>query len=228
MHFTLSRCVVIAMLAIAMVPVAESVAVAGPESDDRSRRPVALANPQISDELLAALPESVLNESTLWVDPNIPPGTPFLVVGPDGKLSVAPGQSAAQVARAESILQAGGLPACRTRATVPIRTTVVVNSGCAAVIGTSPSTTVTYSVETTPPSNGHVSWVPWSFKREKKNIARPPLKPNYQWVYTGQWNSTGGVPGMRVRVQWGEVAAVPKVKFTNGSPIYGWIGTFQY
>lgn len=62
---------------------------------------IAQSNPQLSDELLNSLPESVLDNGSIWVDPSLPPGTAFVLADEDGRMSVAPGQSAEQARAAE-------------------------------------------------------------------------------------------------------------------------------
>lgn len=221
-----------ALLAASVVLVPMGTARADVVSDgDRSETPLAVANPQISDELLQTLPESVLGNSEIWIDPEIPPGTPFLIAGPDGSLSVADGQTPVQRSLAQSALDAAegsmaALASCSTGLVIPgYVTDLVRSSACAAIIGSSPSTRVAYTVTKHKDSKGTVSWVPWSFSKKWENVARPPLQPRYAWVYTGQWNSLGGANNMTVVVPWGAVAAIPKVKFTNGNFI-GWMGSF--
>lgn len=90
---------------------------AGGGDQDRAETPIALANPQISEELLNSLPESILDDGDIWVDPDILPNTPFLLANADGELSVAPGQTSGQMEAAEEVLSADSSPSaarCRT------------------------------------------------------------------------------------------------------------------
>lgn len=207
-----------------LVPLGGGTARAEAPSQDRSGTPIALANPQISVELLNALPESILDNGSIWVDPDMSAETAFLIVEPDGSLAVTEGQNPQQEVAAEEAL-ATPVANCRTAAVVPLKSTLQRTSDCPAIIGTSPSTTITYSVQKNPSSSGFVSWVPWAFTKKWVNVAQPPLAPHYMWVYTGGWHSVGGANNMSVKVPWGAVAAYTKVKFTNGGTI-GWSGSF--
>lgn len=196
------------------------------EIEDRSATPLALANPQVSDDLLESLPASILENSSIWVDPSIPPGTAFLILHPYGRMTVAEGQTERQQADAAKALEAQRLATCYTNVAVPSRTTIERSaSGCPAIIETTPDTMITYTVARDQYSNGFVSWVPWSFKKTRV-YPNPPPSNFYYWRYTGQWNPIGGANNMSVRVPWGEVAAYPKIKFTNGGYI-GWAGSFH-
>lgn len=155
-----------------------------------------------------------------------PMSTPFLTAGSEGTLEPTEGQQPAQMAAAKKIAGSGNSLRCSTRAVVPLKSTKVYTSQCAAIIGMNPNTTITYTVTRDQHSNGFISWVPWAFTKKRVSVVKPPLKPTYFWRYTGAWNKLGGANDMSVRVPWGEVAAVPKVKFTNGAYI-GWAGTFK-
>lgn len=196
---------------------------------DRSETPIARANPQLSRKLLDSLPASILANSKIRVDPNIPPGTPFLIIDPKGRLSVAAGQTQAQVSEATSILTAKSqaLAACRTSAVVPIRVTVTVKSQCAAIIGTTDSVKVNYQVSNSPSTSGVVSWRPEGYKKVKVCVdRRPPLLPLCHYEWRSYWGTGQPSPGT-AWVTWGQVAAMPRVKFANGSYTLGWAGTFM-
>lgn len=203
---------------------------AAPGTPDRSSTPIARANPQISEELLNSLPASILDSSTIWIDPSIPPGTAFLMAGKDGTLRVAEGQSAEQsrVAK-ESLGEEGAFAAaaCRTSVAVPVGVSnLVVKSSCAAVIGANDSATVTYTV-TKGDTSGTVSWQPEGNKKVKICKARkPPLLPVCHYEWQPYWGV--GQPGAgHATVTWGQVAAFPRVKFSNGG-IVGWNGYFSH
>lgn len=201
---------------------------------DRSRTPIAQANPQISVELLDALPESILNDA-IHVDADISPDTPFLIADEAGNVTVAPGQSKAQTEAAKRLvtgseLDLQALASCSTRASVPGAiptkpTTVVVTSSCAAIIGRTPDVTVKYRVTKGCNACYPISWAPWGFNKKWGVIGgKPPLKPVYGWIYTGAW-MIGRVGDQSVTVPWGQNAAKAKVRFINGST-NGWSGTF--
>ena len=148
------------MSAAALCLIASPTAIADPGTD-RSNTPIARANPQISEELLNTLPASILNDSDIQIDPSIEPGTPFVIAGKDGELTVAPGQSSEQEkAAARSIDEDGNLnaaAACRTSVVVPVGVTnLVVKSSCAAVIGANDSAKVTYTVSIS--NAGIIGW----------------------------------------------------------------------
>lgn len=204
----------------------ESESALGGAGSSRRLSAIAQSNPQLSTELLNSLPESVLDNGSIWVDPSLPPGTAFVLADEEGRMSVAPGQSAQQTQAAEEALDSTDLlAACATRAVVPAFVTgLAITSVCPAIIGTSPTTTVTYTVTKGCNACYAVSWAPWGFNKKWAVITKPPVAPQYGWVYTGAW-MTGRVGDGTSTVTWGAVAAMAKVRFNNAST-QGWSGTF--
>lgn len=219
----------LAVLSLAAVPTA----VADPGTQDRSSTPIARANPQVSKALLNSLPASILGSSTIWIDPTIPPGTPFLMASEDGTLSVAEGQPAKQASAAEEILAEGPTAAadsCSTSVVVPIGVSNhIVKSACWAVIGANDNAKVTYTVRKGN-TQGTVAWQAEAYKKTKKcPEVKPPLLPDPSKCYN-VWNKfwwPGQTNNGSSTVTWGQVAAFPRVKFTNAS-IVGWAGSFSH
>jgi len=201
-------------------------AAADPGAQDRSSTAIAQANPQISEELLDSLPTSILDNAGIWVDPSIPPGTAFLVAGNDGTLSVADGQTSEQRKVAKRSLDEGvtAAAACRTRVAVPVGVTnLVVKSSCTAVIGANDSAKVTYTVSNGDTS-GTATYQPEGYKKTKVCVIKPPLLPVCHYEWKEYWAVGQPAPGHST-VPWGQVAAMPRVKFSNAG-IIGWNGYF--
>lgn len=192
------------------------------ESDARSQSRIARYNPGVSRALLDSLPSSIL-DSEIKIDPNLKPGTGFIVLDDAGAMRPAVGQTLAQRRMAERTIRAQGA-GCRTSADVPILVRdKVVDSSCAAVIGTTDRVRIHYDVKTNPGSNGSVGWGGMGYQKKTVNVNPVPLKPKYVTKYVPVWTANklnGGV------APWGKIAAVPKMRFSNGS-LAGWAGTFS-
>jgi hypothetical protein len=201
-------------------------AAADPGAQDRSSTAIAKANPQISEDLLNSLPTSILGNSGIWVDPSIPPGTAFLQAGKDGTLRVADGQTAEQQKVAKRSLDEGPVAAaaCRTSVVVPVGVTnLVVKSSCTAVIGANDSAKVTYTVSNGDTS-GTATFQPEGYKKTQVCVTKPPLLPVCHYEWKAYWAVGQPAPG-HATVTWGQVAAMPRVRFSNAG-IIGWNGYF--
>lgn len=153
--------VVAILLATLILPAAftSTIVHADEPTEDRSQTPVAKANPQISDALLNSLPESVLDDGDLYVDPEILPGAPFVMPDGDENYVVVPGQSKEQTQAAQQALAEPQIT-CWTSAAVPALMQGVevsaLSGGCPAIIGYV-GYIKGYVVNTNPSSNGVVS-----------------------------------------------------------------------
>ena len=117
-------------------------------SEDRKSTRIAEVNPDLPEALLETLPSSILDED-IWVDPTLPPGTPFVEITPGGDLRAAPGQSAKQQREANELLSDKRLMArCTTGIVLPASVrNKRIESTCPAVIGWNNEATVTHSRE---------------------------------------------------------------------------------
>ena len=197
-------------------------------SEDRKSTRIAEVNPDLPEALLETLPSSILDED-IWVDPTLPPGTPFVEITPGGDLRAALGQSAKQQREANELLSDKRLMArCTTGIVLPASVrNKRIESTCPAVIGWNNEATVTYTVVKRCNACYPLTYKARGYTRKRVNIARPPLKPQYIDKYTESWHAPA-LAGSRVTVPWGKVAAKPAIIATNTGVINGWSGFFYY
>lgn len=187
-------------------------------SEARQNTPLAKANPQISKELLNSFPSSILNRSSLYIDPSIKPGSYFVFT--NGK--IVPGQSSDQVRAAKvsgtecfkSVVLPIGARSWRT----------LTNHSC-AIIGVSSKATHTFTVINDENTSGTASWQPQGYHTQcSYEPVKPPYKPKKKCTpHKPYWHAGTTGPGY-ITVPWGEVAAYPTARFLNPDFTRGWAG----
>jgi hypothetical protein len=195
-------------LVIALMPQGGIPALAAPVDE----LPIARANPDISADVIASLPDWLQQRSDIHLDASLTPDTPLVIAGGD----VAPGQSAAKAAAAA---------ACqRDMVALPgTGWTPALSSPC-GYIGLTDTSKIVYTVFGNPRCNclGKGQFQALGYKQV--NVAKPPLLPKLEWRET--WYGAGTTEGGKT-ILWGKVAGVPAMKVAATGTVT-WSGGYSH